>query len=454
MRSCYVSIPFGVKVGPHGTTHDFDHLYSAVLKPAITELGVECRRLDELATGGMWHKALFTALLSSELVVADVSTHSPNVLYELGVRHALRRGRTLLISAQGRLPVNVSYTQALWYELDGAGRLTDAHATRFRSELQAAIRNSQRSVISDSPIYEFFPDLHVELPAELSTDARACRTPTNAARQGFVQSVVESPSRALGALQQNEVDVRSAGSADPVEYLKLMRKYRDVSEWDRVIALADDAPPPLASVPELQQLLALALNRRGKSGDQERAIELMDRLVKESGGDSETFGILGRIYKDRYARAKEQDDGGAAAVNLERALHYYRLGFEKNPKDYYPGINVVGLLLQRGDEAARSELAQIVPRVRSAVQERREAGRLDYWDLTAELQLATVERDWSAARHVAELAASSAPSDWMLETTMRSLQQAEAHMSDATDRGRMAEIRRILQPNAGAESAS
>lgn len=449
MRSCYVAIPFGVKLDSDGRALDFDHLYRTVIQPAVAELPMECRRQDELSPGAIWHKAMFTAVISSDLMIADLTTHNANVLYELGVRHAMKRGRTLVISARGPLPGNVGYTQALWYEPDAAGRLTGAPAARFRDVLQATIRQSQRTTISDSPIYEFFPDLQVILPPDLETDRRPRRIPPPQPR-AFSQGIVESPTRAMGDLQRTEAEVRGAPEADPVEYLNLLRKYRDLSDWDRVVALADDVPGPVAASPEVRQLLALALNRRGAPSDQERAISLMENLVAETGGDSETFGILGRIYKDRCEQAKLRNDPQGAAENLDRALHYYRSGFDKNPKDYYPGINVVTLLLQRNDDAARAELAAIVPRVRAAVQDKREAGRLDFWELATDLQLAVVARDWTAAEEAARLAVPLAPSSWMLLTTLRDLRLVGETLTDAADRTRFDEIVGIL---GGADAA-
>jgi hypothetical protein len=454
MRSCYVSIPFGVKSDGTGRQLDFDFLYSRVIQPAVQELDIECRRLDDFSPGAIWHKTLFTALLTSELMIADVSTHNANVLYELGVRHAMKRGRTLIISAGGSLPWNISYVQALLYEPDPAGRLTGDAASRFRQTLQATIRQSQRSTaISDSPIYEFFPDLQVILPAELQSERQLRRVLHGPTRKGFAQSVVESHSFAVGEVKRNEEAVRGATQADPVEYLTLLRKYRDLSEWDRLIALASDLPADVTGAPEVRQLLALALNRRGEPGDQERAIALMEQLIGETGGDSETFGILGRIYKDRYDQAKARDDTAAAADNLAHALQHYRAGFEKNPRDYYPGINVVTLLLQRDDDAARVELAAILPRVRQAVQEKLESGRPDFWDLATALQLAVVARDWSEAERTARLAVAQAPAGWMVETTLRDLRAIGEKVAQGGDRDRLAEILELLQQaRAGAEA--
>ncbi len=445
MRSCYVSIPFGVKPDFDGRPLDFDFLYRMVIQPAVQELQMECWRLDEFPPGAIWHKTLFTALISSDLMIADLSTHNANVLYELGVRHAMRRGRTLLISARGRLPSNIGYAQALLYEPGESGRLTGDSAARFREALQSTIRQSQRATISDSPIYEFFPDLQVVLPPELESDRRQRRAPPPKGRREFAQRVVESPDQAMGDLQLSEDEVRRAPEADPVEYLTLLRKYRDLSEWDRVIALAGDAPSAVAESPEVRQMLALALTRRRAPGDQERAIALMEQLSGETGGDSETFGILGRIHKDRYDQAKAQGEHANAAVNLERALHYYRAGLEKNPRDYYSGINVVTLLVQRNDDAARAELDAIVPRVRASIQDKIEEGRSDYWDFAAELQLAAIARDWPGAGRAAGLAAAEAPSGWMIESTLRAVRAVGEMFADAGDRRRLDDILELLR---------
>lgn len=64
---------------------------------------------------------------------------------------------------------------------------------------------------------------------------------------------------------------------------------------------------------------------------------MMIRLVAATGGDGESFGILGRIYKDRFSQLVQHAD-------LKRAIDSYRSGFEKQPTDYYPAINLIQLL--------------------------------------------------------------------------------------------------------------
>jgi tetratricopeptide (TPR) repeat protein len=444
LRTCYVSIPYGIKNDADGRSLDFDFLYHFVIRPAVQELDMECRRLDELSPGAIWHKTLYAALISSDVMISDVSIQNANVFYELGIRHALKRGRTLLISAGGRMPSNISYVQTLFYQPDSSGRLSGEAAATFRQNLQSLIRQSQRTAISDSPIYEFFPDLEVAVPQELESQVRRRRMPASKrARESFADSVVESPSRAIRNLNNVEAELRSAPEADPVDYLNLLRKYRDLSEWDRVIALAQDAPPVVAESPEVCQLLALALNRRGKPGDQDRAIALMQGLIADTGGDSESFGVLGRIYKDRYEQAKAQKDSVGTAANLDKALNCYREALAKNPRDYYSAINIVTLLLERDDNAARAELNTLLPLARAAVQEKLEAGP-DFWAVATDLQLAAIARDWPAVRLALGRVTALATSGWMLDTMLRDLRALKKKFTDKEDLVRIDEVLSFL----------
>ena len=97
--TCYVSMPFGTKHSPDGHQIDFDSIYVRGIRPAIEAAGLAAVRADSLATRGTIMKAIYEALLQSEAVIADITTLNPNVFYELGVRHAVAPGSTILICA-------------------------------------------------------------------------------------------------------------------------------------------------------------------------------------------------------------------------------------------------------------------------------------------------------------------------------------------------------------------
>ena len=116
MPTCFVSMQFGSKTMPDGKVLDYDFLYREIIRPALEEISFECHRLDDLMTGGsIWHKTLFQWVMSSDVMIADITSGNANVFYELGMRHAVREFTTVVICEEGigGLPFDVSNGQCL-----------------------------------------------------------------------------------------------------------------------------------------------------------------------------------------------------------------------------------------------------------------------------------------------------------------------------------------------------
>lgn len=79
---------------------DWTIIYEKLIKPAVEGSGLdfECERSK--ATRGNLVKKIINSLNNSDIVIADLTDHNPNVCYELGVRHGLKNGTILL--AQNR----------------------------------------------------------------------------------------------------------------------------------------------------------------------------------------------------------------------------------------------------------------------------------------------------------------------------------------------------------------
>ena len=108
----FVAMPFGTREGV-----DFNRVYREYIKA-----GFEVFRADEEMRAGEIRKDMFQELLLADLVVVDLSIDNPNVWYELGVRHGLRkRGVVQIGSRKDRLPFDVVTDRTLRYSLkDGA----------------------------------------------------------------------------------------------------------------------------------------------------------------------------------------------------------------------------------------------------------------------------------------------------------------------------------------------
>src|SRR3954453_1587299 len=117
-RRAFVITPFGEKKAPGGTAIDFDSIYRDLFAPAIAAAGLMPHRADADRRGGSMHPDMFQDLLLSEFVVADLTMDNPNVWYEIGVRHALRAGGTVMTyAARDRLPFDIAGQRMQRYTL-------------------------------------------------------------------------------------------------------------------------------------------------------------------------------------------------------------------------------------------------------------------------------------------------------------------------------------------------
>jgi MAP3K TRAFs-binding domain len=144
---------------------------------------------------------------------------------------------------------------------------------------------------------------------------------------------------------------------------------------------------------------------------------VLREVIAEFGPSSETNGLLGRMYKDRWDLAKKDGLPEARAL-LENAVDTYLAGFEADWRDAYPGINAVTLMEMMPKPDPRQ--ADILPVVRYSVS-RKAAKTPDYWDHATLLELAVLARDEDDANARLGDALAVARAGWELETTARNL---------------------------------
>ena len=220
--------------------------------------------------------------------------------------------------------------------------------------------------------------------------------------------------------RQAIADVRAGlgrlADVETVIIIDLFLSYRAVMAWDEMIALVDEMPKELKETVLVQEQVGLALNRAGRGEEAER---VLTSLIKWRGPSSETCGILGRVYKDRWETALKQGDSILAEGSLEQAIEAYRRGFEADWRAAFPGVNAVTLMeLKQPPDPERERLS---PLVAYATERRLAAGKPDYWDYATLLELAILARDEERAKFAFKKAVPIFREKWELETTARNL---------------------------------
>ena len=407
---CFVLMPFGKKPDAAGGVIDFDAVYQDLIAPAIAMADMDPLRADEEIAGGIIHKPLFERLILCEYAIADLTTANANVFYELGVRHAVRRWSTILLFSKGgsQLPFDTAPLQALPYLLDGDGRPVDIDSTRSGV---AARLNAARQARTDSPIYQLvdnYPDID--------------HTKTDVFREQ-VQYASETKARlatarkeGIGKLREIENELAPIQDVESGVVIDLFLSYRAVKAWDDMISLVDKMHAPLAATVMVREQQALALNRAGQSEEAERVLL---ELINQRGPSSETYGILGRVYKDRWETAQKAGKTILAKGLIQKAVEAYLRGFETDWRDAYPGINAATLMELKDPPDDRRH--KIIPVVTYAVERRIAEGNPDYWDHATLLELAVLGWDEAAAGEALANAAAVVREKWEPETTARNL---------------------------------
>jgi hypothetical protein len=147
--------------------------------------------------------------------------------------------------------------------------------------------------------------------------------------------------------------------------------------------------------------------------------DLHDSL-DDRGPDPETLGIKGRIYKDIYQEAAQAKRITAIAA-LDHTIGAYMKRFEADSRDYYPGVNALSLLIQKGDTEALKELERLLPLVSFAVARRGGTISSDYRDLATVLELACISENWATANRVLPTVILAAADSFRTATTLGNL---------------------------------
>jgi MAP3K TRAFs-binding domain len=407
---CFVLMPSGVKSYGRGGSIDFDAVYERLVAPAVSQAKLQPLRADQELLGDIEHKAMFDGLILSDYAVADLTTADAKVFYELGVRHAVRPRSTVLIAADlGRRPFELALAPVLSYALHASGAPSEAGDELRR--LTAAL-NALREAPSDRPVFHFVDDMPIPEIDRDKTDVFRDRAAYSTAAK---RRLAEARAQGLESLRAVERDLGSLENVEAGVVVDLLISYRALSAWDDMIRLTERMPHPLAHTVLVREQLGLALNRAGRSKEAEAVLR---DVLAQRGPSSETYALLGRVYKDRWAADREHN-APRAREYLGQAIEAYRAGFEADWRDAYPGVNAATLMeiLEPGGQGQQ----RLVPVVRYAVERRLADGRADYWDHATRLELAVIARDAEDAEDAAGDALDAVREPWEPESTANNL---------------------------------
>ncbi len=108
--TCFVMMPFAK---PHGG------YYSSIYAPAIEKAGLTPVRADSDIFGtGKVMDQIWSGINTARILVAELTTKNPNVFYELGLAHALKKPVVLVSANEDDVPFDLNHIRVIYYDKD------------------------------------------------------------------------------------------------------------------------------------------------------------------------------------------------------------------------------------------------------------------------------------------------------------------------------------------------
>lgn len=107
--TCFVMMPFAAPLGEY---------YSKIYEPAIEKAGLKAVRADDDIFGtGKIIDQIWSGITSAKVLIAELTSRNPNVYYELGIAHALKKPVVLVCSNEHDVPFDLKHIRVIYYDM-------------------------------------------------------------------------------------------------------------------------------------------------------------------------------------------------------------------------------------------------------------------------------------------------------------------------------------------------
>jgi hypothetical protein len=412
---------------------DFDRIYEELVKPAIIRAEMEPLIEREEDSFGAIHKTMYEKIILCEFCIADLTNLNPNAYYELGMRYAVKPYTTIPIIASSHfpLPFDIGPDRTFSYQVDKDFNLCDRE--NDVNKLAGILLHAKKIRSTDSPLYDMINGIAFQNSvAHEKTDVFREKVKYDQVIKeelAYARSVTDNDKDKIKALRIGAIN-KVVEKYEPLENIEtavlidIMISYRNIEAFNEMRQFIEQLPRYVFETVMVQEQYAFVLNRVGcktKPVDEvmiNKAEDILRKLETEGKASSESYGIWGRIYKDKFERAYKEEKTEESKVQLKNALKYYEKGFESDPRDAYPGVNYVTCLELLGQ---KERALRLLPAVEYAVQAKMKRKDPDYWDYATLLELAVIENKYNEAVEFFYEAKPLALESWMFATTKANL---------------------------------
>lgn len=158
-KKCLIIGPIG-KEGSSTRIHA-EKVYGDFIKPVIEKYGYTVDMAHKIFESGQITIQVFGILVNADVVIADLTDQNPNVLYELGLRHAMGKPVIQVMKEGQELPFNIKDIRTIMFKLSDHKKMKAA-----KKELEQYIKKIEKGYLERTVLnllLEKGLDYHAEL---------------------------------------------------------------------------------------------------------------------------------------------------------------------------------------------------------------------------------------------------------------------------------------------------
>jgi hypothetical protein len=336
-KKCFVIMGFGKKTDfATGRILDLNKSYKLLIKPVVESKGITCIRADEILHSGSIDYQMYKELYNADLVIADLSTANVNAFYELGIRHALKKRCTIVISEDKyQYPFDLNHVKITSYCHLGEAIDYD-EVERFREVLGDTIDSVLQMNEPDSPVYSHFPVLK---PPRLKTDILLTNN-----FSGEILNNAPNDDDNLEAAPKTADNPTLAYLIEEGEIALQQRNYpfaKSLFQSAEIIYKTETKNDSNQDSYLIQRLAFATYKTKLPDyiSSLHEAKSLLEKLDLGRTNDTETVSLAGRIEKKLF-------ENGQGEQHLSNAIQFYQRGYFLLHNRYH-GINLAFLFNKR-----------------------------------------------------------------------------------------------------------
>lgn len=140
--SCFVIMPFADPIGSY---------YKSIYETAIQTAGMKAMRADNdiFATGKVIDQ-IWKGINDAKVLVAELTNKNPNVYYELGLAHALKKPVVLVSSNEGDVPFDLQHIRVIYYDVNDPF-WGEKLIKKVAENILSALNNPEEAIFKSAP---------------------------------------------------------------------------------------------------------------------------------------------------------------------------------------------------------------------------------------------------------------------------------------------------------------